>query len=181
MADLAAARREAEEALRRHDTAHWSERGGEDNVYPCITALRALLAALPAEGEGKTCPGCGGLGWIPAGDEQWGCIDCNGTGHAPAPQPAPHTGIPGHTTAQAWHCAKGGDCPVCEPNKYAALPPEVEAAAEHRVEDKHRCCLDLLRSARLYFADGHPMRLAIERTLAERPGRSSACAAKGGE
>lgn len=37
------------------------------------------------EGEGKTCPGCGGLGWIPAGDEQLGCIDCNGTGHAPAP------------------------------------------------------------------------------------------------
>lgn len=36
-------------------------------------------------GEGKTCPGCGGLGWIPAGDEQLGCIDCNGTGHAPAP------------------------------------------------------------------------------------------------
>lgn len=39
-------------------------------------------------GEGKTCPGCGGLGWIPAGDEQAGCIDCNGTGHAPAP-PSP--------------------------------------------------------------------------------------------
>lgn len=91
---LAAARREAEEALRRHDTAHWSERGGEDNVYPCITALRALLAALPAEGEGKTCPGCGGLGWIPAGDEQLGCIDCNGTGEAPAPQPAPTDPLP---------------------------------------------------------------------------------------
>lgn len=39
-------------------------------------------------GEGKTCPVCGGLGWIPAGDEQLGCIDCNGTGHAPAP-PSP--------------------------------------------------------------------------------------------
>lgn len=36
-------------------------------------------------GEGKTCPGCGGLGWILAGDEQLGCIDCNGTGHAPSP------------------------------------------------------------------------------------------------
>lgn len=42
-----------------------------------------------SEGEGKTCPGCGGLGWIPAGDEQLGCIDCNGTGHAPAPPPRP--------------------------------------------------------------------------------------------
>ena len=40
-------------------------------------------------GEGKTCPGCGGPGWIPAGDEQLGCIDCNGTGHAPAPPPRP--------------------------------------------------------------------------------------------
>lgn len=40
-------------------------------------------------GDGKTCPGCGGLGWIPAGDEQAGCIDCNGTGHAPAPPPRP--------------------------------------------------------------------------------------------
>lgn len=40
-------------------------------------------------GEGKTCPGCGGLGWIPAGDEQWGCVDCNGTGHAPAPPSRP--------------------------------------------------------------------------------------------
>lgn len=39
-------------------------------------------------GEGKTCPVCGGLGWIPAGDEQLGCIDCNGTGHAPAPPAA---------------------------------------------------------------------------------------------
>lgn len=40
-------------------------------------------------GEGKTCPVCGGLGWIPAGDEQLGCIDCNGTGHAPAPPSRP--------------------------------------------------------------------------------------------
>ena len=40
-------------------------------------------------GEGKTCPGCGGLGWIPAGDEQLGCIDCNGTGHDSAPPPPP--------------------------------------------------------------------------------------------
>lgn len=40
-------------------------------------------------GEGKTCPGCGGLGWIPAGDEQLGCIDCNGTGHDSAPPPRP--------------------------------------------------------------------------------------------
>lgn len=55
-----------------------------------------------------------------------------------------------------------------------------EAAERHRVEADHRCCLDLLRSARLYFADGHPMRLAIERTLAERPAPSSARGAKGG-
>lgn len=88
-------------------------------------------------GEGKTCPVCGGLGWIPAGDEQLGCIDCNGTGR-------------------------------CDEQKLlddAHRVPELES---------------LLRSARLYFADGHPMRLAIERTLAERPAPSSARGAKGG-
>ena len=43
------------------------------------------------------CPGCGGLGWIPAGDEQLGCLDCNGTGHAPAPSPE----TPGTTYTEA--------------------------------------------------------------------------------
>lgn len=64
---LAAARREAEEALRRHDTAHWSERGGEDNVYPCITALRALLAALPGDDASAPTtlpPQSGALGYM---------------------------------------------------------------------------------------------------------------------
>jgi hypothetical protein len=153
MADdkLPAAIREAEESLRRHDTAHWSERGSEDNVYPCITALRALLAAL-------------------SGDD------------ASAPPPAPSA----EATPDGHGCPIEGEpghegCAACGHPFPSAPPPSVAAAAEDRVEAKHRCCLDLLRSARLYFADGHPMRLAIERTLAERPGLSSARAAKGGE
>lgn len=81
--------------------------------------------------------------------------------------------------AEEWLTRYDGAVPAIPPG--SADPPEVAAAAEDRVEAKHRCCLDLLRSARLYFADGHPMRLAIERTLAERPGLSSARAAKGGE
>lgn len=215
-------------------------------------AVQALLAALPWEpapgvreafvagggavvsgeapgGEGKTCPGCGGLGWIPAGDEQAGCIDCNGTGHAPAP---PSTATePGAGEREeklppfekswmdsarqyakneayyrglieaalkdipaAYLCDDGtrSEDVLCAKlpeivHALAAQPPRPaqdavrEAAERHRVEADHRCCLDLLRSARLYFADGHPMRLAIERTLAERPAPSSARAAKGGE
>lgn len=88
MADLADARRRAEEWLTRYDDAVPSIPPGSADP-PEVRILRALLAALTAEGEGKTCPGCGGLGWIPAGDEQLGCIDCNGTGHAPAPPPRP--------------------------------------------------------------------------------------------
>ena len=42
--------------------------------------------AEPAKGACADCGGCGGLGWIPAGDEQLGCIDCNGKGTI---EPAP--------------------------------------------------------------------------------------------
>lgn len=55
-----------------------------DAVEEALSAL-SLLASEPAKGACADCGGCGGLGWIPAGDEQWGCVDCNGTGHAPAP------------------------------------------------------------------------------------------------
>lgn len=51
--------------------------------------LRALLASEPAKGACADCGGCGGLGWIPAGDEQLGCIDCNGKGTI---EPAPPAG-----------------------------------------------------------------------------------------
>lgn len=92
MADSADARRRAEEALRRvlanaaaivrlswSDGATPSDRANLERIKSAAAdiaqdhkILRALLAALTAEGEGKTCPGCGGLGWIPAGDEQLG-------------------------------------------------------------------------------------------------------------
>lgn len=45
--------------------------------------------AEPAKGACADCGGCGGLGWIPAGDEQLGCIDCNGKGTI---EPAPPAG-----------------------------------------------------------------------------------------
>ena len=59
-----------------------------DNDYNELrSALRALLDEQ--DGAGKTCPDCGGVGWIPEGDEQLGCIRCNGTGDSsPAPSPA---------------------------------------------------------------------------------------------
>jgi len=96
MADdkLPAAIREAEEWLTRYDGAVSAIPPGSADP-PEVRLLRSLLAALTAEGEakatvgravyapggeGKACHGCGGLGWIPAGDEQLGCIDCNGTG-----------------------------------------------------------------------------------------------------
>lgn len=79
--------------------------------------------------------------------------------------------------------APGGEGKTCPCNGTGLARPAQdavrEAAETHRVEADHRCDLDLLRSARLYFADGHPMRLAIERTLAERPVLSSARGARG--
>jgi ribosomal protein L37AE/L43A len=47
--------------------------------------LSRIYAQPPRPAQDALCPGCGGAGWIPAGDEQLGCCDCNGTGHAPAP------------------------------------------------------------------------------------------------
>lgn len=87
------ARKMAEEALAAIDAAI----GDADETTPervslaalgpalcdLIRATRALLAAEPAKGA---CADCGGLGWIPAGDEQLGCIACNGKGTI---EPAP--------------------------------------------------------------------------------------------
>lgn len=46
--------------------------------------LSRIYAQPPRPAQDALCPGCGGAGWIPAGDGQLGCIDCNGTGKRPA-------------------------------------------------------------------------------------------------
>ena len=82
------ARREAETTARYLLGVADETRLGEfeEELVECI---RALLAAEPAKGACADCGGCGGLGWIPAGDEQLGCIDCNGKGTI---EPAPPAG-----------------------------------------------------------------------------------------
>lgn len=90
------ARKRAEEALRSciRAMSDWAaqEYGlpdtAADAVEEALSAL-SLLASEPAKGACADCGGCGGLGWIPAGDEQLGCIDCNGKGTI---EPAPPAG-----------------------------------------------------------------------------------------
>jgi hypothetical protein len=118
-------------------------------------------------GEGKTCPGCGGLGWIPAGDEQAGCIDCNGTGHAPAPpSTAPAAELkrrhPGHDRIgelesllrecnAALLAALPGEGPAAQAAPTAVIkeslkPDAIEAAEERGREEVWGDVLDSLRA-----------------------------------
>lgn len=84
------ARKRAEEALAFMDAALLSEMPPlPTQVKALADSVRALLASEPAKGACADCGGCGGLGWIPAGDEQLGCIDCNGKGTI---EPAPPAG-----------------------------------------------------------------------------------------
>lgn len=84
------ARRRAEEALVFMDAALRDDMPPlPSQVRWLADSVRALLAAEPAKGACADCGGCGGLGWIPAGDEQLGCIDCNGKGTI---DPAPPAG-----------------------------------------------------------------------------------------
>lgn len=126
---LAAARREAEELLGALAGCYRSPVERD-----LINAVAALLAALPAEGESAPyCSDCGGLGWCSAGDEQIGCVRCNGTGEAPAPQPAPT-----HIRHIAENCTDGSGGALCDrcfreiinsDIRPVKLSPEVEAAA----------------------------------------------------
>ena len=133
MADdkLAAAIREAEEWLAHYDDTVAAVPPGSADP-PEVRLLRALLAALPAEGKAKAhCPSCGGLGWVPDDGLQIGCVRCNGTGEAPAPQPAPSA----EATPDGHGCPIEGEpghegCAVCGHPFPSALPPSVEAAAE---------------------------------------------------
>lgn len=74
-----------------HDSCDWCQREIPDGCYgvlcsECDTKAHDALdtAPPPRPAQDALCPGCGGAGWIPAGDEQLGCIDCNGTGKRPA-------------------------------------------------------------------------------------------------
>lgn len=222
---LADARRRAEDALRRvlanaaaivrlswSDGATAADRRNLERIKTAAAdiaqdhkILRALLAALPAEGEAlqpdfelphdpdPNCPDCGGKGYTLVGPERLvnGCR-CNWTPiKAPAPTPAPTTPtrrnreraehILNHydrkSSADTFCLARRLDADDAEILRSRPLPPEVEAAAEA-----------LIAAVRAYFArhsiefdkegTSRKLSLALDRMIAAL---SSARGAKGGE
>ena len=77
--------------------------------------------------EGAYCPSCGGNGWTPEGDEQLGCVACNGTGHALlAPPPAPSFGSTSTVRSDSTPAQPLPTCVNCGSN-FIAPPPAPEA------------------------------------------------------
>ena len=104
------------------------------------------------------CSDCGGLGWCSAGDEQIGCVRCNGTGEAPAPQPAPT-----HIRHIAGNCPDGSGGALCDrcfreiinsDIRPVKLSPEVEAAYIER--GREEVWADVLDSLRAVYGKDMP-------------------------
>lgn len=153
---MSEARKRAEAALAEWDSPACAK-PFSSRAQSCIDALRALLAEQRAGGEFETiscpacnmvvgraplapppadteCPDCGGVGWVPAGNEQLGCVRCNGTGAPPlAPPPAPREYGPcpgyreGESHAGCDLCGGFGTLPILR-DEDLAPPPAPEAA-----------------------------------------------------
>lgn len=113
-------------------------------------------------GEGKTCPGCGGLGWIPAGDEQLGCIDCNGKGTI---EPAPPAGAEvARLTALLRECNAVCLC-GCPESEHESYGEDGESCAD----EGHEC----IRVAPAVLEIVQRYRVALAGTPAPRPAQDA--------
>lgn len=159
------ARKRAEEALRSciRAMSDWAaqEDGlpdtAADAVEEALSAL-SLLASEPAKGACADCGGCGGLGWILAGDEQLGCIDCNGKGTI---EPAPPAGAEvAHLTAFLRECNAVCLC-GCPESEHESYGEDGESCGH----DDHEC----IRVAPAVLEIVQRYRVALSDALAQKP------------
>lgn len=163
------ARKRAEEALRSciRAMSDWAaqEDGlpdtAADAVEEALSAL-SLLASEPAKGACADCGGCGGLGWILAGDEQLGCIDCNGKGTI---EPAPPAGAEvARLTALLRECNAVCLC-GCPESEHESYGEDGESCAD----EGHEC----IRVAPAVLEIVQRYRVALAGTPAPRPAQDA--------